>query len=124
MRQKRFYPEYLFEIILVVFVCFEVVLVVSLLFPSQIGRQIDFGKVFLPLPEWYFYWLFELVKYFSGYLAFVGNVLIPLTMLVLLAGIPYIDRRYGRAVATVVFCLLLTSVLALTLVNVFSRISY
>lgn len=124
MRQKRFYPDYLLEILLVVFVCFEVVLVVSLLFPSQIGRQIDFGKVFLPLPEWYFYWLFELVKYFRGHLAFVGNVLIPLTMLVLLAGIPYIDRRYGRAVAVVVFCLLLTSVLALTLFNIYSRMDF
>jgi quinol-cytochrome oxidoreductase complex cytochrome b subunit len=32
----------------------EVVLILAVLFPPQIGREIDFSAQFSPRPEWYF----------------------------------------------------------------------
>jgi len=100
---KRFYPEYLSEIVATVFICFEILVILALLFPPAIGRQIDFLRPFQPRPEWYFLWLFELVGYFPGKTAIIGTVLVPVIYVVLLLLIPSIDKgKNGRLKATLV----------------------
>ncbi|HMK55126.1 MAG TPA: hypothetical protein VK448_00635, partial [Dissulfurispiraceae bacterium] len=100
---KRFYPDYLSEIIATIFICFEIVIILALLYPPSIGRQIDFLKPFQPRPEWYFLWLFELIGYFPGRTAIIGTVIIPVMYVCLLLFIPYIDRgEKGRRRASLV----------------------
>jgi hypothetical protein len=41
-RQKEFYPDYLIEILLVIFLIVELIATLALLYPPPIGRQIDF----------------------------------------------------------------------------------
>jgi quinol-cytochrome oxidoreductase complex cytochrome b subunit len=48
---------------------------------------------YAPRPEWYFLWLFQLLKYFKGSLDVVGTVLVPAGLVVLLLAVPFIDRR-------------------------------
>jgi mono/diheme cytochrome c family protein len=48
---------------------------------------------FKPRPEWYFLWLFEMLKYFPGELEVVGTVVIPGLLLTALVAVPFIDRR-------------------------------
>ncbi|MCX7913544.1 MAG: hypothetical protein N2511_03040 [Thermodesulfovibrionales bacterium] len=111
--EKRFYPDYLSEIIFSILIALELLLVLVLIFPPEVGRQIDFSKPFQPLPEWYFLWLFELVSYFPGNLMFIGTFLIPLSCILLLLLIPFLDKgKYGRIKAYIagsavllVFCL-------------------
>lgn len=94
---KKFYPDYLSEIVTTIVICFELVIILALLLPPPIGRQIDLLKPFQPRPEWYFLWLFELIGYFPGNTAIVGTVIIPGAYVLLLLCIPYIDRgRRGR----------------------------
>jgi ubiquinol-cytochrome c reductase cytochrome b subunit len=48
---------------------------------------------YVPRPEWYFLWLFQLLKYFKGNLEVVGTFLVPAVAVVLLLAIPRLDRR-------------------------------
>lgn len=95
MKSKRFYPDYLSEIIFVIILCLEVLLLLVLFYPPQLGREIDFIRQYLPRPEWYFNWIFELLRYFPGDLAIFGAIIIPILFAMIVVFIPFIDRRIG-----------------------------
>jgi quinol-cytochrome oxidoreductase complex cytochrome b subunit len=118
-KEEKFYPDYLAEIIVAVIICLQILLVLSLMFPPSIGRQIDFTAPFKPMPEWYFLWLYKLMYYFPGKTALIGTVIIPVLSVILLLMIPYIDRgRYGRLKAIAAGSILLLMFLILTLLSV------
>lgn len=121
--EKKFYPDYLFEIMVVCLVTLEVVLVLSYLFAPRTGRPIDFSRNFLPLPEWYFLFLYQLLKYFPGNWAFLGVVVIPLAALGAMFALPFVEktpsRRLGdRKVSAVAALFLLLSSIVLTVLAV------
>ncbi len=102
-REKQFYPDYLAEILFVALVGFQMLLIVSMLWPPSTGRVIDLTRQFLPRSEWYFLWLFEVLLYFPGKSAFIGAVLFPFVYFLLLMLIPFIDQgRTGRFKAKIV----------------------
>jgi quinol-cytochrome oxidoreductase complex cytochrome b subunit len=69
----------------------------------SIGRQIDFSAQYQPRPEWYFLWIYQLVRYFPGRTAFVGTVLLPIVAVLALILIPFLDRgERGRLKALLV----------------------
>lgn len=114
-RQKAFYPDYLIEILLVIFLIVELIVVLALLYPPDIGRQIDFSTPFRPRPEWYFLWLYQLIRYFPGTRIVIGTTVIPLTAVLVLILIPFIDRgKWGRLKVVIVGTLLLLSLVVLT----------
>jgi quinol-cytochrome oxidoreductase complex cytochrome b subunit len=118
-KEKKFYPDYLSEIIVAILVALEILIILALLYYPSIGRQIDFTRPFQPKPEWYFLWLYQLVMYFPGKGAFIGTVVIPVVSVLLLLMIPYIDRgKNGRLKAIVVGSILLLMFLILTLISV------
>lgn len=51
---------------------------------------------YTPRPEWYFLFLFQLLKYFPGSLEVIGVVVIPTLIVVLLLALPFIDRGPKR----------------------------
>lgn len=116
-REKNFYPDYLIEISVVVIVVLELTIVLALLSPPMIGRQINFSTPFQPLPEWYFYWLFQLVRYFPGKLTFVGSVVIPSIAAAVFISIPFIEKRkHGRALTLFAAITLIILFLILTII--------
>lgn len=101
--EKRFYPDYLAEILFVALVGFELLLIAAMIWPPSTGRAIDFTRQFQPRSEWYFLWLFEVLLYFPGKSAFVGAVLFPVVYFLLLMCIPFVDQgRSGRFKAKLV----------------------
>jgi cytochrome b6-f complex subunit 4 len=114
---KTFFPYYFFEVVVVAFLTFEVVLLLAVLFPPAIGREIDLSAQFSPRPEWYFLFLYELTKYFPGKWTFVGAVLLPGLAFSLILLAPFLDIGRERALsrrktaAAVGFCLLASVVL-------------
>ncbi|MEE9523934.1 MAG: hypothetical protein V3V59_04190, partial [Thermodesulfovibrionales bacterium] len=90
--KKEFYPDYLIEISIVIFIAIELAVVLGLIYPQDIGRQINFSTPYQPLPEWYFLWLYQIVRYFPGRWAFIGTVMLPVIAVLLLVFIQYIDR--------------------------------
>ncbi|UCG78434.1 MAG: hypothetical protein JSV21_00940 [Nitrospirota bacterium] len=116
-RNKEFYPDYLVEISIVIFIAVELTVVLALVYPQLIGRQIDFSTPYRPLPEWYFLWLYQAVRYFPGRWAFIGTVLLPFIAAISLIMIPYIDRgKRGRTRAILVGVSLLLAFVVLTLI--------
>jgi ubiquinol-cytochrome c reductase cytochrome b subunit len=53
---------------------------------------------FIARPEWYFLFLFQLLKYFEGPLQVVGTVVLPGAVAAFLAALPFLDRRPSRRV--------------------------
>jgi cytochrome b6-f complex subunit 4 len=121
---KKFYPDYLFEILVVCLVTLEIIVVLSYVFAPRVGRPIDFSRNYHPLPEWYFLSLYQLFKYFPGRLAFIGVVVLPLAALNLAFALPFIEktrsRRLGdRVPSAAVAAFLLLSGLVLTVLSYF-----
>lgn len=118
---KKFYPDYLSEIIISMLAAFQLLIILVLLYPPLAGRQIDLSKPFQPVPEWYFLWLFKLVGYFPGEITFIGTVVIPFIFIFLLITIPFLDRgKHGRFKAVVAGVVILTGFIVLTLLSIYS----
>lgn len=93
--QKKFFPYFLFEITVVALFTVEAVLVLAVLFPDPVGREIDFAAQYQPRPEWYFLFLYQLTKYFPGRFTFIGAVLLPGLAFSVLLLAPFLDS--GRS---------------------------
>jgi cytochrome b6-f complex subunit 4 len=93
---KAFFPYYFFEITVVALFTVEAVLILAVLFPPTIGREIDFSAQFSPRPEWYFLFLYELTKFFPGKWTFVGAVLLPGIGFSALLLAPFLDSSNER----------------------------
>ncbi len=110
--KKKFYPYYLFEITIVALFTIEAVLILAVLFPPAIGREIDFSAQYAPRPEWYFLFLYQLTKYFPGKWTFVGAVLLPGLAFALVLLAPFLEGgaqtslRHRKLAAAIGFGLL------------------
>jgi cytochrome b6-f complex subunit 4 len=108
----KFFPYYFFEITIVALFTIEAVLLLAVLFPPSIGREIDVAAQYSPRPEWYFLFLYQLTKYFPGRWTFVGALLLPGLAFSMLLLAPFLDSgkatelRRRKAAATVGFGLL------------------
>jgi len=51
---------------------------------------------YVPRPEWYFLFLFELLRHFEGSLEPLGTVVIPVLCVMVLFLVPFLDRGPGR----------------------------
>ncbi len=105
---KRFYPDYLIEIIFFALVVVELNIILALAFPPDIGREIDFTTAYQPRPEWYYLWLFGLLRYFSGKYALLGGVVIPFVAVAILFLVPWLDKKPGRVFTIVLVGILLS----------------
>ena len=121
-KENKFFPYALFEITVVALFTVEAVLILAVLFPTDIGREIDFAAQYSPRPEWYFLFLYQLTKYFPGAWTFVGAVLLPGLAFCALLLAPFLDSGTGtslrsrKAAAAVGFCMLL-AIVALTVLS-------
>ena len=120
--QTKFFPYFLFGITLVAMFTIEVVLILSVLFPPSVGREVDFSAQYSPRPEWYFLFLYQLTKYFPGPWTFVGAVLLPGLAFSALLFTPFLDRSRStglgqRKTLAVAGFGLLIAVIVLTLLS-------
>jgi menaquinol-cytochrome c reductase cytochrome b/c subunit len=75
---------------------------------------------YIPRPEWYFLWAFQLLKYFPGQIEGLAIVGLGLVIFVGLFGLPFFDRgpkRHprNRPIATVVMLLIVAGIVFLTI---------
>jgi ubiquinol-cytochrome c reductase cytochrome b subunit len=64
--------------------------------PAPLGAKADASVPFDARPEWYFYWLFQLLHWFEPPIEWMGTIVIPGGLLLLLAGLPFLDRAKTR----------------------------
>jgi len=92
-----FFPDVIFKDSIAILMAFLIVLFLAAFVGAPLGRQADpTGSSYAPRPEWYFLFLFELLKYFPGHLEFVGILVIPTVFLLILFFLPFLDRNPRR----------------------------
>jgi ubiquinol-cytochrome c reductase cytochrome b subunit len=96
-KTQLFYPEQAFRDALFVLP----LLVVLLLLAWRLGAPTEpvanpADTAYVPRPEWYFLWLFELLRYFPAQWEFVGAIVLPTLAVALLIVYPYLDRNPER----------------------------
>ncbi len=91
---RRFFPDFAFlEALVALALLAALVLLAALTKPPLQAVAGTSASGYVPRPEWYFLWLFQLLKYFKGSLEPVGTTLVPAALVVLLVALPFLDRR-------------------------------
>jgi ubiquinol-cytochrome c reductase cytochrome b subunit len=94
---RPFWPDLIVEDAIVSLVVFLILAVLAVGVGAPLDARADPANTsYVPRPEWYFLFLFQLLKYFPGPLEWVGVVGIPLVVIVLLFLVPFIDRGPRR----------------------------
>jgi quinol-cytochrome oxidoreductase complex cytochrome b subunit len=99
-RPYRFYPEHTLRGALVFVAIF--VAIIALAFLCTPPREAIAGTLiesYLPRPEWYFMWLFQLLTYFSGPWESVGSLAVPALGVTLLFAVPFLGKTRQRPLA-------------------------
>lgn len=95
---KSFYPGQVFKDTVAIFVVFAALFLLASLVKVPLGKVADPNDTsYIPRPEWYFLFLFELLKYFEGKLEVIGAIILPGVFVGLLFLTPFLDR--GKAIA-------------------------
>jgi ubiquinol-cytochrome c reductase cytochrome b subunit len=76
----------------VILALLALLLAVAIRFPPALGGAADASKPYDARPEWYFLFLFEMLKRFEGPLEPVGAFVLPGLALLFLLGVPFLDR--------------------------------
>jgi quinol-cytochrome oxidoreductase complex cytochrome b subunit len=96
-RGKAFYPYSVYKDALVAAVVLIILLVLTVVWGVPLEAKADpTNTSYIPRPEWYFMFLFQMLKYFPGELEWVGVVVIPSLALIVLLLFPFLDRRPQR----------------------------
>jgi mono/diheme cytochrome c family protein len=100
-RQKEngvpFFPEAVFKDAVVALLVFVAIVMLAGFVGAGLEQIADPGDAsYTPRPEWYFLFLFQLLKYFPGDLEVVGVFVIPVVLLTLLVALPWLDRSSKR----------------------------
>jgi ubiquinol-cytochrome c reductase cytochrome b subunit len=90
---KKFYPEQVFKDTVATFLWFAVLVAMAIVVSVPLGRTADpTDTSFTPRPEWYFLFLFQMLKLFPGPLEIVGSLVLPTLAILALFLVPFIDR--------------------------------
>ena len=120
---KPFYPDQVFEDVVGMLILFVVLAAVALFVPVPLEEVADPTNAnYDPRPEWYFLFLFQLLKYFQGPLEIVGTFVIPTVGMVLLLFLPFLDKSeravlWKRPVALTVTTLCVVGIVGLTILG-------
>lgn len=91
---KSFWPDVIFEDTIAILVVLGALVALIYIMGVPLGNVADPGsKEFIPRPEWYFLFLFQLLMYFPGSMEWVGVVLVPSAVIILLLLIPFLDKE-------------------------------
>ncbi len=96
----RFFPKVPFQAIFYITGIFAALLFLAITNPAPLQDPADplNHAAIDPKPEWYFMFLFQLLKYFPGFWVPVGTIIIPTIVVLLLVGLPFYDRNWARKI--------------------------
>jgi mono/diheme cytochrome c family protein len=123
-RGVPFFPDIIFKDAVVSFIVFLILIGLAYFIGAPLEARANPADTFYtPRPEWYFLFLFQLLKYFPGKLEVVGVVLIPTIAIIVLFLLPILDRNtkrhfLDRPIVTGVTLLALAGVVTLTILSV------
>jgi len=92
-----FFPDILFKDALVSLLILGALIALAYFFGAPLeARANPADTTYTPRPEWYFLFLFQLLKYFPGKLEVLGVIAIPTIVILTLFVLPFLDRSKER----------------------------
>ena len=88
-----FFPDIIFKDSVVTLVVFLILVALAYFVGAPVEERANPNDTnYTPRPEWYFLFLFQMLKYFPGNLEVVGAMILPGLFIVLLLLLPFIDK--------------------------------
>ncbi|MXV76197.1 cytochrome bc complex cytochrome b subunit [Candidatus Poribacteria bacterium] len=120
---KPFYPHQVFEDVVGMLILFVILAAVAIFVPVPLEDVADPTNAdYDPRPEWYFLFLFQLLKYFQGPFEIIGTFVIPTVGMLLLLFLPFLDRServvlWKRPIALTVTSVSVIAIVVLTILG-------
>ncbi len=96
---RPFYPEQVLKDTLAIFLAFTLLFAAAVFLDAPLDRLADpTDSAYVPRPEWYFLFLFQLLTLFHGPFEWIASVGLPFLAVTTLFLIPFFDRGIVRAV--------------------------
>jgi ubiquinol-cytochrome c reductase cytochrome b subunit len=97
-KSRPFYPDVTFRMALFILIIAVALFILAGYFPKGLGDPADpLNKAhYTPKPAWYFFGVYQLLKYFPGELDVLAMVGLPLIGILVLFFLPWIDRNPSR----------------------------
>jgi menaquinol-cytochrome c reductase cytochrome b/c subunit len=93
----KFYPDIIYKDLIVSFGIFLLLIGLAIFVGVAAEPPVDpSDSAYIPRPEWYFLFLFELLKYFPGQIEWIGTVVVPTIAILALFLLPFYDRSPFR----------------------------
>ncbi len=96
----RFFPEHLFRCSIGFGFVFSVIYILAIFADvplENVAGTVD--PAYLPRPEWYYMWLFQLLTFFPGKFEILGSLVIPMAGVIILFCLPFLSRTDLRGIA-------------------------
>jgi quinol-cytochrome oxidoreductase complex cytochrome b subunit/cytochrome c2 len=109
--KRKFFPEQVFKDTVGIAIAFIILFLMAVLAKVPLERLADpTDTAYIPRPEWYFLFLFQMLKFFKGPLETFGSVVLPGIAVLTLFLVPFIDRgpmiRLGKRTFAITFVIL------------------
>lgn len=97
-KSRPFWPDVAFRMLAFVLFVAIALWILAFLFPKGLGTPADplNKEHYIPEPAWYFFGIYQLLKYFPGQLDVLAMVALPLIAVIFLFGLPWLDRNPSR----------------------------
>lgn len=122
----KFWPDIIFKDLVIFLSLFLLLLGLAIFVGVAFEPPADPNDTsYVPRPEWYFLFLFEMLKYFPGNLEWIGTVVIPILAILALALLPFYDRNprrhwKTRKLAVTAMSIVVIGIIGLTIMAVVS----
>ena len=97
----KFWPDIIYKDVVITLALFIILVILATwIGVSQEPKADPSDSAYVPRPEWYFLFLFQMLKYFPGTLEWLGTTIIPILAVLALILLPFFDRnsrRYWKA---------------------------
>ena len=129
-KTDRFFPEHLFRCSVVFGVILSIIFLLAVFADvplENVAGTVD--PAYLPRPEWYYMWLFQLLTFFPGKFEILGSLVIPIAGVIILFCLPFLSKTdlrgmADRPLATAVGITCLVGIVYLTLMGFEGARSY
>ncbi|MGH9692758.1 MAG: c-type cytochrome, partial [Bryobacteraceae bacterium] len=91
--KNHFYPRQAFRDVLAIFFSATILFLAAAFVDAPIERMADpVDTAYVPRPDWYFLFLFQILKLFRGSLESIGSIGVPTAAVIALFAVPFVDR--------------------------------